>query len=75
MNKKHHKGNVFKYNGQTVVLPEEIKNWYGFKSACGGDADRTVEFDLTDKNDEEKLSFSEIADFVENNLDKIFNLE
>jgi hypothetical protein len=73
VHKKHHRGNVFKYNNETLVLPEEVKNWYGFKSRCGGYAEEIV--DLTDKNDEEKLSFSEIADYVENNIDKIFNLE
>ena len=51
-------------------LPDEVKNWFGFSTKYG-DYDDGM---LTKLNDDERLSFSEIADIIDSNPKGLFDV-
>lgn len=50
------------------IIPDSISDFYGFKESSNSYEDQTVMDDLIRLNDEQGLSFSQIADWIEANL-------
>lgn len=59
------KDHVVSFNGETGVLPEVVREWYGFTTP---EADFSASYGTTSlilANDYHRLTFEEIAEFIE----------
>lgn len=59
---------LINFDGHLFNLPESVREWLGLNSVFGSTSDTT----LTMLNDQERKSFSEIADFIEEHADELF---
>jgi hypothetical protein len=61
------------YNGESLFLPEAVREAFGFRSVRGIKGLLTEEYDsLTSANDSEALTFPEIARLIRSHFDRVF---
>lgn len=71
----HDKGNLYTYgtSNNCGALPNEVSKWLGLSTTWGGFNRGTESTDLPKLNDEEHLTFEQIADIIESNPEGLFN--
>ena len=57
--------------GENLSEQDSVKNWFSFMG-CKGENLKSFGNDLTDLNDNARLNFAQIADFIEENAHIIF---
>jgi hypothetical protein len=68
--KKDIEEGVYLFNKCTAYLPKKVKTWAGMKSFAGLLSSREMT-SLTYLNDVHKMSFEEIADLIEKNIERL----
>lgn len=66
-------GDMFEYNKEGYFLPESVKNWLGLRSDQGTYYDeQNNRGNLANDNDENGLTFAEIAQIIRKHEDTLF---